>query len=673
MDGRFRPVYKTNRAVMHPVTPGHTRITLLGNIAIQREGDASPGIGLTGRRSEIVFAYLAIEHRRSVSRDELANALWPELLPDTWNAALRGVLSDVRRFLERSGLDPAQTLLTEQGRVRLFLPASTTVDVDEARAGLAHARERFAAGEPTAAAQAASTAADAASLSFLPSHDEGWASDVRSDLEALHTEALELQAQAYAQAGDQRAALAAADRLVRAEPFHEGAHRLRISLLGAAGDRAGALKAYERCKALLAAELGIAPSPETAEALRNALQGAAIPNTPSAGTPPTAIAPAPASRFASYSVLVVEDHDFQRRTTLTLLRSLGVGSLHDASDGTAALALLDGTAAPDVIICDIDMPGMDGVEFIRNVAERRLASAVVIASGLDGRVLETVRAASEGYGIQVLGAVGKPLTAAALEKLLSAYRPKRRAATPTSGPSGSMATLRTALDDGSLAVDFEPIVDLATGRVAGLWPTVRWPFADDLLVSSDDAGLGRRLVEHVLRETRGATRRLSLDAFVELTPSLLTDVSLADGLAAITRERVILVAGAAALASQDSPAMLDVLARLRVKGFGLCLDGFDLGAMERLPLTHIQLPSEVVVAGATSGDTAQLAPAVDGSRLLGVPLIGRCQTADEFELLLAVGCSFAHGPFLAPAVPTAQLAQAVSEWTAPPVAIDGPR
>src|SRR5689334_13793537 len=122
---------------MRPVTPGRTRITLLGNIAIEREGETVPSIGLTGRRSEIVFAYLAIEHRRSVSRDELANALWPELLPDTWNAALRGVLSDVRRFLERSGLEPAQTLLTEQGRVRLFLPASTTVDVDEARAGLA--------------------------------------------------------------------------------------------------------------------------------------------------------------------------------------------------------------------------------------------------------------------------------------------------------------------------------------------------------------------------------------------------------------------------------------------------------------------------------------------------------------------------------------------------------
>jgi CheY-like chemotaxis protein len=76
-----------------------------------------------------------------------------------------------------------------------------------------------------------------------------------------------------------------------------------------------------------------------------------------------------------------------------LLRGLGVGTLGEAADGIAALDLLERSAAPDVILCDIDMPGMDGVEFIRHVAQRRLASAVAIASALDPRLLETIRAA----------------------------------------------------------------------------------------------------------------------------------------------------------------------------------------------------------------------------------------------------------------------------------------
>lgn len=657
------------------MTPAPPRIVLLGRVAIERDTrEQEAPIVPTGRRAEIVFAYLVAADGRSVSRDELAEALWPDLLPDTWNAALRGVLSDVRRFLERAGLDPAKTLTTEQGRLRLSLPDGSAVDLRDARDALDRARSALEAGDPAASAAFAGRAASAAALSFLPFQEEGWAREVRDELDRVQVDALRLAADAHAKAGDLRAALDAADRLVRADPYLEAGHRLRITLLGQTGDRAGALKAFERCKSVLQAELGIAPSPETADALRRALEGA--PPTPAAGSGAPADGPRPEtgpSPFAPYSVLVVEDHDFQRRTTLTLLRALGVAELHEASDGTAALVLLDAMSAPDVIVCDLDMPGMDGVEFIRNVAERQLATAVVIASGLDGRVLSTVRAASEGYGLQVLGAVGKPLTSAALEGMLAAYRPPRRAAAGADDPSGSMAALAAALSDDSLAVLFEPMVDLGTGRVTALRPTVRWPFADDLLSAADDAGLGRALVEHVLREARAATRRMELDAFIELSPDLLTDVSLADGLAAISREHVVLVAGATALVSHDSPAMLDLLARLRLKGYGLCVDGFDANALERLPVTHVQLPADLVAAGAVAGDLTALAPAVDAARVLGAPLVGRCATADEFELLLSLGCSFAHGPFLAPAVPAAQLPQAVAEWTAPPVAADGTR
>jgi hypothetical protein len=62
-----------------------------------------------------VFAYLAAEHRRTVSRDELADALWPGVLPDTWAAALRGVITEVRRFLEDAGFDPSDVLAAGRG------------------------------------------------------------------------------------------------------------------------------------------------------------------------------------------------------------------------------------------------------------------------------------------------------------------------------------------------------------------------------------------------------------------------------------------------------------------------------------------------------------------------------------------------------------------------------
>ena len=76
---------------------------------------------------------------------------------------------------------------------------------------------------------------------------------------------------------------------------------------------------------------------------------------------------------------------------------------------------------PDIIICDIDMPGMDGVEFVARVAERNLACAIVIASGLESNVLRAVEAIGEGHGLHVLAALEKPLTARRLGDVLRQY------------------------------------------------------------------------------------------------------------------------------------------------------------------------------------------------------------------------------------------------------------
>jgi EAL domain-containing protein (putative c-di-GMP-specific phosphodiesterase class I) len=129
----------------------------------------------------------------------------------------------------------------------------------------------------------------------------------------------------------------------------------------------------------------------------------------------------------------------------------------------------------------------------------------------------------------------------------------------------------------------------------------------------------------------------------------------------------VLAAGASALADHAGPASLDLLVRLRVKGFGLCLEAFDGGhpSPARLPLTHAELPAQLVATAAVTGDHARLTHAIDAARGLGVPVVGHCATRAEFELLLRLGCSLAHGPFLAPPVAVAELAHRVRTWEAP--------
>jgi len=124
--------------------------------------------------------------------------------------------------------------------------------------------------------------------------------------------------------------------------------------------------------------------------------------------------------LAERTVLVVEDHEFQRRTIRQILSNLGVGSVLEAADGEAALAILHELHGGDVLVCDLDMPGMDGVELLRLVALRPDGPSIVIASGLSAEVLAAAEVRARADGLTVLGAVRKPLTA---RRLLGVLQP----------------------------------------------------------------------------------------------------------------------------------------------------------------------------------------------------------------------------------------------------------
>src|SRR5712664_1917690 len=114
--------------------------------------------------------------------------------------------------------------------------------------------------------------------------------------------------------------------------------------------------------------------------------------------------------------LVVEDQGFQRWMAANLLEGLGAKYVFTAADGREALLMLDDREPPvDIIVTDLDMPGMDGMEFIRHMAEAKYPAAVILASSMDAALVASVETMARAYGANLLGAISKPVTAKKLK------------------------------------------------------------------------------------------------------------------------------------------------------------------------------------------------------------------------------------------------------------------
>ena len=233
------------------------------HLAVEANGVRLDEQRFPGRQGRILFAYLAVQHGRSVPRDELAELLWGEDLPATWEKALRVLATKLRALLEECGIDGSSTLRSAFGCYQLTLPVDAWVDVDAAVTALERGEAALAERELDEARAEASTAAELARRVFLPGEDGRWVEDQRRDLRDVLVRALECLRDAALAEGEFGNAVRYAAEITALEPFRETSYRALMQAHVAAGNPAEALRVYERCRRFLADELGAYPSPES--------------------------------------------------------------------------------------------------------------------------------------------------------------------------------------------------------------------------------------------------------------------------------------------------------------------------------------------------------------------------------------------------------------------------
>lgn len=238
------------------------RLCLAGGLAADA-GTRRAGEGeLRDRRAQVALAVLVLERHRRVARDELAEIVWPEGPPPTWEPALRTVVSHVRAFLAAAGIAPG-ALMARSGCYELRLPDDAEVDVELATASVKAAEQAVHGGGTAPAMHPLRWARDVLARPLLPGVDTPWVDRRRDELRSLLVRALEAEAELHARGGEWAEAVEALEAALAAEPLRESAWRGLLQAHAGAGNRGEALRAYERCRVVLAEELGINPAPET--------------------------------------------------------------------------------------------------------------------------------------------------------------------------------------------------------------------------------------------------------------------------------------------------------------------------------------------------------------------------------------------------------------------------
>ena len=379
------------------------------------------------------------------------------------------------------------------------------------------------------------------------------------------------------------------------------------------------------------------------------------------------------------SVLVVEDHPFQRRVLVSMLREIGVQNLAEAGNGAEALKAFErADPAVDLMICDLEMPGMDGVELLRRIGERGWRPAIVLSSGKERSIIESVESMAAAYGLPVLGTLGKPpnrhVVQGFLEKAVGGTPGSRAQTYPVSEDD-----LDVAIRDGQFAAFYQPLVAPQSGALRSCEALIRWQHPDHgtippgaFIPFAEEAGVIDRLTDIMLSDAIGMCRQCrhkigDLTVSVNLAVGTLTDVSFPDRVDALVKAHglepsALVLEVTERQVIDDLARALDCLSRLRLKGFGVAIDDFGTGyaslqQLRQMPVTELKIDRDFVHgASGDRGRRSILESSVALARKLGLAVVAEgVEDQADWDLVAWLACDLVQGYFVARPMPADQL------------------
>lgn len=391
--------------------------------------------------------------------------------------------------------------------------------------------------------------------------------------------------------------------------------------------------------------------------------------------------------IANMHFLVAEGEPVQRELLAGMLRHLGVQHITTATDGLSALRLLEIGAPVDIAIMELSLPGMDGLEVIRRLAEIDCRAGIIVLSSQSADVLFSVETMAEAYGIDMLGSCTKPITSARLQELIEHYSaPPAEPEPEPQTPEFTFAEVGRGLQGREFDPYFQPKIELETGAVKGLEMFARWrhpqhgvlgpaAFVPVLESVRRVDFLDWSMIEKSVAACRALhDQGIPISFSINVDPSTLSHPQfIAQITACLERHRILAdyitfeITESSVLTT--NPHFLERLLRLRMLGFGLAIDDYGTGRsnlqlLAAIPFSELKIdPSFVDGASRKRAISTVLKSYLGLARSLSrsACAVG-VETKQDWDFLQGLGCDYAQGYYIASPMPVEQIPGWLNDW-----------
>lgn len=387
------------------------------------------------------------------------------------------------------------------------------------------------------------------------------------------------------------------------------------------------------------------------------------------------------------SVMIIDDSVVQRQHAITVCAQLGLTTVAEAVDGQDALQQISQlNPVPDLLLIDLEMPVMDGISLIQQLAERKYFFSILILSSREVSLISSVETMVKAYGLPIVGALHKPLLREQMQRVLNKYEQKT-SNSPQVNSSFEKAIVTTAdleraIEQKQFIAHFQPKVLISNGLIKGVETLIRWQhpekgmiYPNDFIPLAEASGLIHQITLQVIDLSlfwlkHWQARGLKLSVAINLSATSLADLALVD----LIHKRVVasnvlpsdIILEITETAVMANVALsLNTVARLRLIGFGLSIDDYGTGfssmqQLARIPFTELKIDRSFVDGASDNSQLENMVNiSIDTAHRLNLSCVAEgIEALEDWYLLKTLHCEIGQGYLIGKPMP----GEALIEW-----------